>query len=141
MIGRLRKRLPILLPVAALLLIGIFLLARVYNPAPTLPQPERTVTAAAAGDYVGSVVEVCGLVGSTTYQPAIGGRPTFLNFGGPYPDQLFTVVIWGEDRQKWQPPPDEQYLGHTICASGRVRLHEGVPQIVVSDRRQIRFSN
>src|SRR5712692_5691208 len=51
-----------------------------------------------AASHVGESTTVCGLVASATHAARSRGAPTFLNLGKPYPDQIFTAVIWGDDR-------------------------------------------
>jgi len=66
------------------------------------------------------------------------GKPTFLNIGKPYPDpNRFTVVIWIQNRGKFPQPPDDYYLGKTICVTGLIDEYKGIPQIEVKDPSQI----
>jgi hypothetical protein len=53
---------------------------------------------------------VCGSVVSTHYAPGTKGQPTFLNLDKPYPNQVFTVLIWGESRSKFG-TPESEYKG------------------------------
>lgn len=89
-----------------------------------------------AAGHLGETARVCGIVRSASYLPEVGGRPTFLNLGRPYPDQPFTVVIWGEDRARFD-TPERRLQGRRICAAGRIRSHEGTPQIEVRRPDQI----
>ena len=41
---------------------------------------------------------VCGIVASAHYAASSKGQPTFVNLDKPYPNQIFTVLIWGSDR-------------------------------------------
>jgi hypothetical protein len=43
-------------------------------------------------------------VASTKFDAHLRSRPKFLYFGKPYPDQVFTAVIWGSDRTKFGTP-------------------------------------
>ena len=43
--------------------------------------------------------------------------PTFLNFDKRYPDQIFTLVIWGGDRSKFG-DPETVYRGKRVCVTG-----------------------
>ncbi len=73
---------------------------------------------------------VCGPVVQATYAARSNGTPTFLNLGGRVEDDArFTVVIWGEDRPNFDPPPEQAYRGKTICVTGRIRLYRGVAEI------------
>jgi DNA/RNA endonuclease YhcR with UshA esterase domain len=98
---------------------------------------ERIGTVEAA-KYVGKRATVCGQVASVNYAENSEGRPTFLNLDKGYPNQNFTVVIWGENRDKFSPPPEMKYAGVAICVTGTIRMSKNVAEIVVSDPSQIR---
>ena len=87
--------------------------------------------------YVGKYQTVCGQVASTHYASRSRGRPTFLNLDQPYPNQIFTAVIWGQNRHKFQTAPESAYRGKRICVSGVISTYKGVAQIAVSDPNQI----
>lgn len=95
------------------------------------------IDAADAGEHIGEFAEVCGEVASAAYLGTLGGRPTFLNFGRPYPNQVFTVVIWGSYRKNFDGRPENLYDGKTLCVTGTIATHEGVPQIIVEHPDQI----
>ncbi len=132
-----RKWILRLMPVLAVLMLAGLILSRVYQPEPRDTQPDLQISAFDASDHIGKRAVVCGIVESADFIPAIGGEPTFLNLGRPYPDQPFTVVIWGEDRARWPVPPEERYLTRRICVTGTISEHRGTPQIRVREPRQI----
>ncbi len=135
---KLRKWAGYLFPLLVVLLLVGLILSRVYQPEPDL-EPEVTVSAFEAIEFEGKTVRVCDRVESADYLPDINGQPTFLNLGRAYPEQLFTAVIWGEDRGRWNFPPEEYYLTREICVTGRIGMHEGTPQIRVRSPDQIEF--
>jgi endonuclease/exonuclease/phosphatase family metal-dependent hydrolase len=90
-----------------------------------------------AARHVGQTATVCGTVASTHFAEDSKGRPTFLNLGRPYPDQSFTVVIFGDDRAAFG-EPERRYRGQRICVSGTIELYKGKPQIVAHTPHQIR---
>ncbi len=94
---------------------------------------------AEAAAHLGRDATVCGKIVEATFVEGIDGRPTFLNFGGRHPDQVFTAVIWERHRHHFATPPDELFDGESACVTGRVREHRGVPQIEVSDPGAIRL--
>src|SRR3977135_2721409 len=57
-----------------------------------------------AAKHVGETVTICGLVASAKYAGQARGRPTFLDFGKPYPNAIFTALILGSDRAKFGTP-------------------------------------
>jgi hypothetical protein len=97
---------------------------------------QNKLTAAQAKDHFGQTATVCGEVVTTSYADSSKGHPTFLNLDKPYPNQIFTVVIWGENRTKFG-KPEEDYKGKRICVSGKITAYAGKPEIVVSDPKQM----
>ena len=58
----------------------------------------------------------CGPVITANYEPASDGQPTFLNVGEDYPNPgRFAVVIWGENRSAFSPPPEVACGAQSIC--------------------------
>lgn len=69
-----------------------------------LSYSKKYITPAEAINYIGQEKTVCGVVVSTKYAFFSKGQPTFLNLDKPYPNHIFTVVIWGKDRVKFSNP-------------------------------------
>ncbi|MES3630892.1 MAG: hypothetical protein PPP56_12085 [Longimonas sp.] len=137
MLQRLSEWKSLFIVLTALLLVGL-LLSRVFQPeSGNNVEPEVTIRATEARSHLDRPAEVCGPVTNTSYLPRIGGEPTFLNMGGSYPDQPFTAVIWGEHRGHWSVAPERLYRDAEICVRGRIRLHEGTPQVEVRHPRQV----
>jgi hypothetical protein len=65
-------------------------------------------------------------------------QPTFLNLDKPYPNQIFTVVIWGNNRSKFK-TPEEDYKDKKICVTGKITAYDGLPEIIADDAKQIRI--
>lgn len=131
----------------AVLAAAALILARNVELGPGSPVPldlataleERPVYAPAeAADHVGEPAVVCGRVVDATFAERTGGQPTYLNFDRPYPDQVFTVVIWGRHRPKFGRPED-YYLGQDVCVSGRIQEHRDVPRIEITEAIQIDY--
>lgn len=98
----------------------------------------KTLAASQAKDHIGETATVCGKVVSTRYSASSRGRPTFLNLDKPYPNQVFTVVIWGENRAKFG-RPEKDYKDKEICVTGKIESYRGKPQNVVSELDQIKL--
>lgn len=124
------------IPVIAFILLMGLILSRVYRPDTELT-PEITISAEQAHNHVGKTAKVCGTAASARFIENIGGKPTFINLGEPHPDQVFTIVIWENDRAAWSHPPEQLYRNRDICVTGRIQLHEGVPQIIAERPDQI----
>jgi len=89
-----------------------------------------------AAKHVGETATVCGTVASSKYAAQSRKSPTFLNLDKAYPKQIFTVVIWGDARPKFSPPP-ESLQGASICVTGLITLYRGRPEMVVHDPSEI----
>ncbi len=98
---------------------------------------QNQITASEAKSHVGEKATVCGQVASARYASSSRGAPTFLNLDKPYPNQVFTVVIWGNDRAKFG-HPEESYHDKRICVTGSISDYRGVPEIEVHELSQIK---
>src|SRR5260370_31128320 len=82
---------------------------------------QKKLTAADAKDHVGETATVCGNVVSTRYASSTKGQPTFLNLDKPYPNQIFTAVIWRSNRTKFG-LPEVSYNQRPISITAKTRL-------------------
>src|SRR5262245_23745825 len=96
-----------------------------------------SISASEAASYLGQTKTVCGTVASSKFASSSNRSPTFLNLDRPYPNQVFTAVIWGSDRAKFKEPPELIFQGKHICVTGLIQLYKDKPEIVVSDPSQI----
>jgi len=99
------------------------------------------ITPSEADKYIGQTKTVCGKVASATYAARSKGSPTFLNLDKPYPNHIFTVVIWGSERNKFKSPPEILFKNERICVTGQIETYRGKPQIIVHDPSQIVIKN
>ena len=99
-----------------------------------LPVMAQTISAADAKNHIGEQATVCGKVAGE--KTAAGSRvePTFINLDAAYPNQVFTILVWGEDRQRVGALPRE---GARVCAAGVIQNYRGVPEIVVRSSGQL----
>lgn len=138
--NQLRKYNKKFIPVLLFILFVGLILSRVFSP-DRQQSIEVTTSASEAINHQGKYAEVCGEVVSVQTISQIGGEPTFINFEEDHPNQLFTGLIWGDDRPAWQSTPEDLYTNRNICVEGSIRLHEGTPQIRISSPKQVRFQN
>jgi DNA/RNA endonuclease YhcR with UshA esterase domain len=103
----------------------------------TLAQAPKTIPSAEAAQHVREMGTVCGYVASSRYLSTSHSKPTFLNFGKPYPNEDFTVVIWPEDRAKFG-EPETKYFHRNICVTGEITLYRGSPEIIARNSAQIK---
>jgi hypothetical protein len=97
---------------------------------------QKRLSTAEAKDHIGQVATVCGSVVSTRYATSTKGRPTFLNLDKPYPNQIFTILIWGTDRDKFG-APEINYKDKRVCVTGTIAEYRGLPEVVADDPKQI----
>ena len=99
-----------------------------------LPMVAQTITATDAKNHIGENATVCGKVTDERTATSSRGEPTFINLDSTYPDHLFTILIWGDDRKNIGELPK---VGAHTCASGVIKEYRGVPEIVVKDKTQL----
>ena len=102
----------------------------------TVSGQNKKLSATEAKAHIGENATVCGRVVSARYVSTSRGKPTFLNFDKEYPHEVFTIVIWGENREKFG-NPEEKYRNKEICVTGTITDYRSVPEIVASDPTQI----
>jgi hypothetical protein len=90
-----------------------------------------------AGSHIGENATVCGVVASATYAAQAPMAPTFLDLGKPYPNQIFTAVIFGNDRPKFG-APETSMPQKNVCVTGEIFLYQGNPEIILHDPTQLR---
>lgn len=118
-------------------LTGTFTLLADLTVAQDQPQePPVQLYAHQAADHVGEMALVCGVIASTRYSHDSNGAPTYLNFDKPYPQNQFTVIVWGRDRDKFPYKP-EDLKEHQACVYGQIDEYRGKPQIVAFRPEQI----
>ena len=111
----------------AFIFFSIFIVAHAQNSEWHSPHSARLL--------IGETATICGPVGSARFVDSVRGQPTYINLGPGYPDHVFTIVIWGQDRYKFNPRPE--LITGTLCVRGYVGEYRGVPQIEVSSPAQI----
>lgn len=89
-------------------------------------------TSSEAGKHAGEKATVTGKVEDA--HRAQGGS-IFLNMGGKHPNEEFTVFIPAKHAEKFTDV--EKYDGAVISVSGDIKMHEGKPEIVVTEPSQI----
>jgi hypothetical protein len=109
--------------------------AAIYT-APAFAQSVGSIIAAQASEHIGETRAVCGTVMSPKFLSSSRSQPTFLNLDKPYPNQIFTVVIFSSDRPKFG-APEVKYRDKRICATGLIKLYRGKPEIIATQPSQI----
>jgi DNA/RNA endonuclease YhcR with UshA esterase domain len=89
-----------------------------------------------AAKHVGQDATVCGVVAGAKYAAQVRGGLTFIDFGKPYPNSTFTAMIFGSDRAKFG-TPEKTLPGKQVCVTGKIRIYEGKPEIILSEPKQL----
>jgi exonuclease VII large subunit len=85
-----------------------------------------------ASQHVGQYVTIEGAVANVHTSRA---GNTFLNFGAPYPNQLFSAVVFASSRTRFANL--NQWTGRKVRVTGRVQLYQGRPEIILTDSSQL----
>ena len=102
----------------------------------TVPLLSSEYAAHMAQNHIGEKATVCGEVVSAYYAKSSRGEPTFLNLDEAYPNHVFTVVIWGDNREIFG-EPEVKYKGKKICVTGKIKSYRGTAQIILYSEKQI----
>lgn len=98
--------------------------------------PGRGINPGDSKNHFGRRMTVCGVVASASYDARSSGRPTFLSLDEPYPRQIFTALIWGEDRDKFG-TPENTLKEKRVCVSGLIEEYHGASQIILRRASQL----
>ena len=61
---------------------------------------------------------------SAEYEANEQSQPTLLDLGKPYPNAIFTAVIYGENRAKFG-TPETPLVGKRICVTAQISDYQG----------------
>ena len=100
-------------------------------------QAQKQIKLEEATRNVGDSVSTCGKVYSSRYFEGSQDAPTLLNLGAAYPNQLLTIVIYGEARKLFKEAPEVYFRDKNICVTGKISLYKDKPQIVIYKPEQI----
>ena len=94
---------------------------------------EITPTLENIASFEGKTITICEKV--TGIYETKGGN-ALLNFGKPYPDNAFSVVVFKQDRDTFSYNPLALET-KTICITGTVIMYKGKPEIIVKKESEI----
>lgn len=86
---------------------------------------------------VGKDVVFCGTPSGIKTVTKPDANHIYLNFGGVYPDNTFTVVIWGSVSGAEHELLEERFKGKELLIKGTVKLYKDKPQIEVQHMENI----
>ncbi len=109
----------------------VFTLVLLFTGVITFAQ-SGTVSPDSAKYHEGALTTVCGKVfGTHTGNTGV----VMLNFGGVYPDNAFTAVIFADDVSKFKKA--DEYNGKQLCVTGRIKLYKGKAEVVLKEANQL----
>lgn len=115
----------------------VFLFIGIVTHAQTNP---TTVKPEDAQKYIGQTVTVCGKIFTARFLEQANKQPTLLNMGAAFPNQPFTVVIFGESRSNFTYKPEEFLNGKDICVTGVIQEYKGKPQMILTKEAEIKVA-
>jgi hypothetical protein len=86
---------------------------------------------------VGDTIKFCGKVFTARLMERSAKTPTFINIDAAYPNQVLTLVVWGEDRKNFKNQPEEFYLNKKVCIVGKLETFKDQLQIVIHSEEQL----
>lgn len=96
----------------------------------------QTVTLDNIASFENQRIVLCEKI-TGTFQSKNESKVTYLNFGAPYPNHSFTVVIFKKDLEHFDYDPVTFLKNKTVCVSGIVVFYKNKPQIIASSPDQI----
>ncbi|PLX01271.1 MAG: DNA/RNA non-specific endonuclease [Marinilabiliales bacterium] len=108
-----------------------------YPPIPVSELPKKSYNTVQAKMFIGDKVTICGTVVSTKYHEKSGA--TFINLDKKFPNQVFSVNIWKDNRVNFSYKPEEELMHRKICVQGKLRDYKGTPAMDISHERQVKF--
>jgi DNA/RNA endonuclease YhcR with UshA esterase domain len=103
------------------------------SPAGETNAPAPTIGVAQAADFIGKQVTVTGVVVQVSARPGL----TFLNFGKPYPNNVFTVIV--RDRNTNQFDGLSGLKGKAVSVKGKVIEYRDKPEIELTGKSQLKL--
>jgi hypothetical protein len=76
---------------------------------------QQKITSTDAKPHVGEQATVCGDVSGIHYASRTKGEPTFINLDKPYPNQVFTILIWGSESGEVRQSGGSVYRKAIVC--------------------------
>jgi len=86
--------------------------------------------------HIGDDVMICDKV-IDAFKPAGENKLIYLNFGGKYPDEKFTAVIFPKDQPKFPFNPINVLNDKNVCITGKISEYKGKAQMVLNDPSQL----
>ena len=101
--------------------------------------PDGAIEWTEASAHIGETASVYGPVKSSSYTSESEGRHTYVDIGAEYPDEhRASMDIPDESRGNFPGNPESIYLDKTVCVTGEIYEHDGVPYIRIASADQVK---
>ncbi len=97
----------------------------------------QTISVFDAKYNLGEVAMVYGRVYASWYNGETDDYLLF--FGGDFPNQEFTAVVPGHVARRFSRRPERFFLGEHVTITGLITTFDGIPEIVVKNKTQLRL--
>ena len=101
-------------------------------------QQIKTIAADRIKDYNQKYIKTCSVV-TGVYTSKGRGKPSFVNFGRSYPNQIFSAVVWENNKKNFSYDLTTKLLNKKVCIKGEVEFYKGKPRINLTDETQLDF--
>jgi DNA/RNA endonuclease YhcR with UshA esterase domain len=88
-------------------------------------------------DHIGDSVILQGKISEVHYLESAKNKPTLINIGGVYPNQLLTIVIREDVRSQLHLTPSSKDIGNKVWVAGKIEVYNNKLQIVIRQPKQI----
>ncbi len=105
-------------------------------PLSTEERPKNTINTLEAGLFIDKKVTVCGRVVSAKKTKS---GSVFLNLDTKFPNQIFTITIWGSDIKNFSYSPEVELLGQKVAIQGKITTYKGTPTMNISSSHKIKI--
>ena len=92
-----------------------------------------------AKKHIGETISVCGKVYSGSFLEKSKTKPTLLNMGAAYPDQMLTILVPLEYRKNFSVKPEDFFIDKEICVTGKIIDYKGRAEIIISSPSEIQL--
>ncbi|MFI5162587.1 MAG: hypothetical protein ACHQHN_15015 [Sphingobacteriales bacterium] len=102
----------------------------------SIASAQTKIAAKDASKHIGDTVTISDKIYSTKLIE--NTNMVLLDMGGSHPKQLLTIVIKGEDRNKFSNKPEEYYKGRNVNVTGVLINYNGKPEIIISSPENLK---
>jgi endonuclease G, mitochondrial len=107
------------------------------EPIPALKMPKGKLNTVQAKYQMNAKATICGTVVDARFVEKSGN--TFMNLDKRFPNDIFSVSIWKNDRFNFSYAPEVLLLNKQICVTGIVRENNGKATMSISNEKAIEY--